>query len=203
MNFIALDFETANHRRDSVCEMGIAVVVDSAIVESRSWLVRPRHNWFHMMNTRIHGITEDRVANEPEFDRIWEETKCYFENANLVAHNASFDMGVLRHVLAQYDLSPPSISYACSLAVARRAWKGLSSYGLKALAKHFNIPLHHHSAEPDAIASAQIMLRAAEEHQAAQFPDIADIFGLPLRKLSAEPPLPGRHVRSVRQQRTR
>ena len=138
------------------------------------------------MNTRIHGITKERVANELEFDDVWEEAKCYFENANLVAHNASFDMGVLCHVLAQYDLSPPSISYACSLAVARRAWKGLPSYGLKALAKHFNIPLQHHSAEPDAIASAQIMLRAAAERQAKRFSDIADTFGLPVRKLSAE-----------------
>lgn len=195
MNFIALDFETANHRRDSVCEMGIAVVVDGIITGSKSWLVRPKHNWFHAMNTRIHGITKEQVANEPEFDGIWEEVKCYLDNANLVAHNASFDMGVLRHVLAQYDLFPPSVTYACSLAIARRAWRGLPSYGLKALAKHFDIPLQHHSAEPDAIASAQIMLRAAEAHQASCFSDIADVFGLPFKRLSAEHTSPGRSTR--------
>ena len=188
MNFVALDFETANHRRDSVCEIGIAVVAEGAISESRSWLVRPRQNWFHAMNTRIHGIDANRVAHEPEFDSVWEEAKRYFENANLVAHNASFDMGVLRYVLAQYDLAPPLITYSCSLAVARRAWKGLPSYGLKALAKHFNIPLNHHSAEPDAIASALIMLRALEEHQVEQFSDISNVFGLHLGKLSSEQP---------------
>ena len=196
MDFIALDFETANHQRESVCEMGIAVVVDGRIIESKSWLVKPRQNWFHIMNTRIHGIDAEQVANKPEFDAVWEEAKCYFENANLVAHNASFDMGVLRHVLAQYDLPIPTVNYSCSLAVARRAWKGLPSYGLKALAKYFSIPLNHHSAEPDAIASAEIMLRALREHQAAKFSDISHIFGLHLGKLSSEAPLSRRQSRT-------
>lgn len=187
MDFVALDFETANHQRNSVCEMGIAVVVGGVIAESRSWLVRPQPNWFHAMNTRIHGIDASRVADEPEFDRVWEEAKCYFEHANLVAHNASFDMGVLRHVLVQYELPPPTVSYFCSLAVARRAWKGLPSYGLKYLAQHFKIPLNHHSAEPDAIASALIMLQAAEEHGIQQFPDFAETFRLHLKKLSSTP----------------
>ena len=186
MNFIALDFETANHRRDSVCEMGIAVVTDGTVTESRSWLVRPQHNWFHAMNVRIHGITAERVAHEPEFDAVWQEAKPYFENANVVAHNASFDLGVLRHVLAQYNLAPPSLTYSCSLAVARRAWKGLPSYGLKALARHFSLPLNHHSAEPDAIASAEIMLRALAEHRVQQFADITEVFNLHLKKLSAD-----------------
>ena len=186
MNFIALDFETANHRRDSVCEMGIAVVVDGAITESRSWLVRPQQNWFHYMNTRIHGIDANQVAEQPEFDKVWEEAKCYFEHAHLVAHNASFDISVLRSVLLQYDLPAPTMHYTCSLAVARRAWSGLPSYGLKSLAKHFAIPLDHHSAEPDAIASALIVLRAAEEHQIEHLSELCDTFRLHLKRLSAD-----------------
>lgn len=195
MHFIALDFETANHQRNSVCEMGIAVVVDGAVIESRSWLVRPQRNWFHPMNVRIHGITAERVAHEPEFDAVWQEAKPYFENANVVAHNASFDLGVLRHVLAQYNLAPPPLTYSCSLAVARRAWKGLPSYGLKALAKHFSLPLNHHSAEPDAIASAEIMLRALTEYQVQQFSDITETFNLHLKSLSSDSPPARRRLR--------
>ena len=197
MDFIALDFETANHQRGSVCELGIAVVVDGAITESAAWLVKPQHNWFHAMNTRIHGINAQQVAGEPEFDQVWEEVKGYFEHANLIAHNASFDIGVLRSVLAQYDLPPPTLTYSCSLAVARRAWKGLPSYGLKALAQRFRIPLHHHSAEPDAIASAKIMLRAAEEYQVSNFSDISQVFGLHLKNLSSED-VPSRRLRAHR-----
>ena len=198
MDFVALDFETANHQRESVCEMGIAVVIDGQVVESKSWLVRPRQNWFHAMNTRIHGIDAKRVASEPEFNCVWEDAKRYCENANLVAHNASFDIGVLCHVLAQYDLSPPTITYSCSLAVARRAWKGLPSYGLKALAQRFDISLNHHSAEPDAIASAKIMLRALEEHQVTQFSDISSVFSLHLGKLSSEEFLPAGRARAYK-----
>lgn len=202
MNFVALDFETANHRRESVCEMGIAIVIEGSVAESKSWLVRPKHNWFHPMNTRIHGIDAQQVANAPEFDEVWEQARCYFDNANLIAHNASFDIGVLRHVLAQYDLAPPAIIYSCSLAVARRAWKGLPSYGLKSLAKHFNIPLRHHSAEPDAIASAEIMLRALKEHQVNSFSDIESTFGLHLGQLSSESQLSGRQSQLLYKRRT-
>ena len=197
MNFVALDFETANRERGSVCEMGIAVVIDGEITESKSWLVRPRNNWFHPINTSIHGINANRVQHEPEFDAVWEETKGYFEHANIIAHNAGFDIGVLRHVLMQYDLAPPILTYSCSLAVARRAWRGLPSYGLKALSGRFGISLNHHSAEPDAVASAQIMLRAMREHQVTRFSDITDVFGLGLGRLSAGGFSPARSIRPL------
>ena len=192
MDFVALDFETANHRRDSACELGVAVVADGTLIESRSWLIRPQPNWFHPMNTRIHGIDAEQASDKPTFDQVWEEAKHYLEHTNLVAHNASFDVGVLRQVLIQYELPLPTIAYSCSLAVARRAWKGLPSYGLKSLAQHFSIPLNHHSAEPDAIASATIMLRAAEEHGIKQFSDITEAFRLHLGKLSSNRTTSGR-----------
>lgn len=183
MNFVALDFETANHRRDSVCEMGIAVVEDGRITETRSWRIRPKHNWFHHGNIRVHGITAEDVAHQPEFDVTWQEAKLYFEHANIVAHNASFDLSCLRHVLTQYDLAFPSLSYACSLQVARRAWQGFRSYGLSALSQRFNIDLNHHAAESDAIACAHILLRACQEHTVADFPEIGPVFNLRMGRL--------------------
>ncbi len=183
INFVALDFETANHHRESICEMGIAVVEDGQITETRSWRIRPRHNWFHYGNIRVHGITADDVAEEPEFDSIWSEAKAYFEHANVVAHNASFDMSCLRHVLAQYELAFPSLSYACSLQVARRAWFGYRSYGLSALSQRFSIALNHHAAESDAIACAHILLRACEEKHLTNFADIGPAFGLQMGRL--------------------
>jgi DNA polymerase III subunit epsilon len=37
MNFIAIDFETANEQRNSACEIGICVVRNDRVVESRAW----------------------------------------------------------------------------------------------------------------------------------------------------------------------
>ncbi|WPP52928.1 exonuclease domain-containing protein [Catalinimonas niigatensis] len=190
MNFVALDFETANHQRESVCEIGIAIVQDGVVKEQKSWLVRPRNNWFNSMNTRIHGIDAQKVAHSPEFDEIWQTVRSYFEDAYVVAHNASFDLSVLRHVLAQYELPFPHLSYACSLQVARRAWRGFPSYGLSALSERFGISLNHHAAGSDAEACAHILLKAMEAHQLTQFEDIEQAFGIQLGKLYAQGYIP-------------
>lgn len=174
MDFIALDFETANATRGSVCEIGVAIVQSGEVTETFSRLVRPRKNWFHPMNTQIHGIDALRVAEEPEFDTIWHEVQSIFDSNNVVAHNASFDISVLRHVLTEYELPFPSFNYTCSLMVARRAWQDLGGYGLSALSQRFNIRLKHHSAESDAEACARILLKAAEEHGLSCFEDIEE-----------------------------
>lgn len=194
MDFIALDFETANHQRDSVCEIGIAIVKEGSVQEQRSWLVKPRENWFNRMNTRIHGIDAKKVANEPEFDALWPDLCHYFEGAYVVAHNASFDLSVLRHVLSRYEIAFPELNYACSLQVARRAWKGFPSYGLGPLSQRFGIQLKHHAAGSDAEASARIMLKAMQEHGLKHFEEIEPVFGLRVGHLYAQGYVPSGRV---------
>ncbi len=201
MNFVALDFETANHQRESVCEIGIAIVQDGMLKEQKSWLVRPRDNWFNSMNTRIHGIDAQKVASEPEFDEIWQQVKHYFEDAYIVAHNASFDLSVLRHVLGQYDIPFPQLSYACSLQVARRAWRGFPSYGLGSLSERFGISLNHHAAGSDAEACAHILLRAMDEHQLTHFEDIETAFGIRVGKLYPHGYIPSGRIRPTKKKK--
>lgn len=196
MDFVALDFETANYGRDSVCEIGIAVVRSGEVVETLSKLIRPKSNWFHPMNTQIHGIDAGRVKNEPEFDIVWKEVGNWFENSNAVAHNASFDISVLRHVLMQYDLPFPEFNYTCSLMVARRAWRGLASYGLSTLSKKFDIKLNHHSAASDALACARILLIASENYGIRHFEEIESIFEVRIGKV-----YPGGYVPTGKLQR--
>ncbi|MEO0334719.1 MAG: 3'-5' exonuclease [Bacteroidota bacterium] len=183
LNFVAFDFETANYQRESVCELGIAVVENGQITETRSWRICPTPNWFHPGNIRVHGITARDVTNEPNFDSIWPEAKPYFEHSNIVAHNASFDLSCLRHVLTQYELAFPTLSYACSLQVARRAWSGFQAYGLGALSQRFGISLNHHAAESDAIACAHILIKACREHTVNDFTTIGTTFGLRMGRL--------------------
>jgi len=201
MNFVALDFETANHQRESVCEIGIAIVKEGNVQEQKSWLVRPRDNWFNRMNTQIHGIDAHRVAHEPEFDQVWQEVKHYFEEAYVVAHNASFDLSVLRHVLTQYELPFPELCYACSLQVARRAWRGFPSYGLRALSDRFGISLNHHAAGSDAEAAAHIMLRAMKEHQLHHFEGIEEKFGIRVGRLYGGGYIPSGRIRPQKKKR--
>lgn len=66
-NFIAIDFETATSRRASVCEVGICVVLEGEIVETRSWLVRPEDNRYQYWNIRCHDITPEDTEDAPDF----------------------------------------------------------------------------------------------------------------------------------------
>ena len=100
INFIAIDFETATGKRASICEAGICVVRDGEIVETRSWLVRPQGNSYSYWNMQIHGIRPNNTENSPEFPEVWAEIAEYLKDIPvLVAHNAAFDIGCIRHSL--------------------------------------------------------------------------------------------------------
>jgi DNA polymerase-3 subunit epsilon len=173
VQYVAIDFETANSERSSACALGLALVEDGKIVERRSWLVRPRPLRFDPWNVRIHGLTERDVRNAPEFDELWRTIRTQIGEKVVIAHNASFDFSVLRAVLDQYGLQYPKISYLCSMFVARRVWPEFSSYRLDVLAEAFGIFLNHHDPEDDATASAEIVLRAAVKLKASSIQELA------------------------------
>lgn len=162
MHYIAIDFETANSQRSSPCALGLAVVKDSRIIERHSWLIRPQPLYFDHWNVRIHGITEDDVADARDFAELWPEICQFIEGQLVVAHNASFDFSVLRAVLNQYGLPYPELEYLCSLLISRRAWPNFATYRLDVLAQSFGIALNHHVAEDDAVASAELLLKAQQ-----------------------------------------
>lgn len=67
INFIAIDFETATSKRASICEVGICVVRQGEIVETRSWLLRPEYNYYQYWNIKVHGIRLQETENAPDF----------------------------------------------------------------------------------------------------------------------------------------
>lgn len=157
--FTAIDFETANPQRNSACQLGLVVVENGTIVDSRSWLIRPPSSIFTF--TDIHGITYETVKDQPSFREIWEAVQPYIGNRTLAAHNAPFDVGVLRAVLSHYQLPVPSFQVMDSLTIARRAWPALPNHKLNTVASHLNVSLQHHDAASDARACAEIILQAA------------------------------------------
>ena len=175
----AIDFETASRERASACALGLAVIEGDRIVERRDWLIQPPGNHFEPMNTRIHGIHADLVAQEPEFDELWAEIEPYLSGAVMLAHNAPFDMGVLRASLARYGLEPPRIAgYHCTVTMARRAWPRLANHQLSTVCRHCGIDLVHHEAASDACACASIALRCLAEAGEPTLDDLAKTLGL-------------------------
>lgn len=165
MDFLALDFETATTAPDSPCELGIAIVRGGVVREVRNWLIKPPQ-WpcFNPWNIAVHGIRPDDVATAPRWDDIWQEVADLLHGSTVVAHNAAFDMTVLRSTLASHGLPHPTFQYFCSVSLARRMWPGRTSYGLGPMCAFHGIPLRHHRAGNDAEATAELVLRATDRN---------------------------------------
>ena len=161
IDFCAIDFETATHERNSACEMGICIVENGEIVETKTWLIKPpSFPYFHPINISIHGITPQEVIDAPTFDEIWHEAEKLMYGNLMIAHNAAFDAGVLRSCLNHYGFFKPKINYLCSISLAKKSWKNLPKYGLKSLAELHHISFKHHRAGDDAEVCAKIALLA-------------------------------------------
>lgn len=184
MNFIAIDFETANSNRNSPCEIGVVKVENFKITDKKSFLIRPKENYFDWMNTEIHGIDEDTVKNEPEFDVIYSKIKDDFENYPIIAHNASFDISVLRHTLDLYDVPYPRTEYTCTYQMAKSSLEGCLSYRLDAISKLLDIKLNHHRALSDANACAEIAIKLFNDKSITDFSQMKDIFNIRMGELN-------------------
>ncbi|ALX48814.1 3'-5' exonuclease [Lentibacillus amyloliquefaciens] len=171
MQFVSIDFETANEKRSSPCAIGIAVVDGGQIVDEYYSLINPMTH-FSPFNQRIHGITEDDTADAPTFAELWETLESYLSNKLVVAHNASFDMSVIRHTLDQFNLTYPEMDYLCTANISRRVWPELANHKLNTVASHHGIQFKHHHALEDARVAAEILIQAFQTYDT----DELDIF---------------------------
>ncbi len=180
MNFVALDFETANYARTSACALGVVVVENGLIADRKVWLIKPVPFYFSF--SWVHGITADHVQTAPTFSQIWYEIKDLIAHQVVVAHNASFDIGVLGALLQHFDLAAPPFSYFCSVQMARRTWKKLPAYNLKALSDNFNIALQHHEALSDTTACAKLVLQASKDTNSQNIQELCKVLNLKIRQ---------------------
>ena len=159
-DFTAIDFETASRRSDSACQLGAVRVRGGKIVDSAMWLIRPEPLYFSPMNIQIHGIRPEHVENQPVFGDLWDEIAECFGDDCLVAHNASFDMGVMLACLRKSRGSIPEMHYTCTRAIARSTWPQRQRYGLKPLSQWLGTQFRHHDALEDSIACGKILIAA-------------------------------------------
>ena len=120
MNFAAIDFETANRHRSSICSVGVVVVRNGEVAEKVYRLVRPRPNFYSRFNTEVHGLTGADTDEAPEFEDMWPEIDALIDGLPLVAHNAPFDEGCLRAAFDLYSLPYPGYLFFCTCQASRR-----------------------------------------------------------------------------------
>lgn len=193
--WVAIDFETATAQRGSACAVGLVAVQHGQIVDSFRALIQPPDNHYDPFNIVIHGIAPADTANAPTFSEVWPEIEGFVGGSTLVAHNAGFDIGVLRAQCWAANVLPArDLDYACTLVSARVAWPGLPSYSLPWVCDHLGIDLaDHHDAIADASACAMVGLRLLENAKLDSWPGTVNGLRIRMGRFGTE------DIRCVRQ----
>lgn len=159
-DFAAIDFETANYERTSVCSVGVVVVRDGMIVDSFYSLIQPEPNYYKYWCTQVHGLCREDTENAPVFPDVWAQIEPLIEGLPLVAHNRPFDEGCLKAVFRCYQMDYPDYEFYDTLAASRRLLPDLENHQLDTVAAACGFPMeHHHHALADAEACAHIAIK--------------------------------------------
>ena len=165
MRYIVFDVETPNRYNNRMSAIGISVIEDGRITDEFFSLVDPEQpfDWF---NTKLTGA--ESVSGAPTFPVLWERIEPLMSSGVLVAHNAGFDIGVLRHCLQAYDIAwQPSVKGLCTVVMGRNLLPGIS-HKLNDMCEFYHIDLNHHRADSDSHACAEILLRYLESGAAPE-----------------------------------
>lgn len=158
-DFAAIDFETANNERSSVCSVGIVIVRDGEIVDSFYSLINPEPNYYNYWCSQVHGLTREDTDTAPIFPEVWKQIEPLIEGLPLVAHNRPFDESCLKAVFRVYQMDYPDYEFHCTLIQSRRVWpEGRHNLDVIAARCGYNLTAHHH-ALADAEACGAIALR--------------------------------------------
>ena len=156
-DFAAIDFETANRERSSVCSVGVVIVRDGEIVDSFYSLIQPDPNYYNYWCQQVHGLCNADTDSAPVFPKVWAQIEPMIEGLPLVAHNSTFDEGCLKAVFRVYQMDYPDYEFYDTLRAARSKMRSLPNHQLQTVAEAFGYCLeNHHHALADAEACAWI-----------------------------------------------
>ena len=161
LDFAAIDFETANGCRSSVCSVGVVVVRQGRVVDSFYSLIQPEPNYYSWFCQQVHGLGHEDTDDAEVFPKVWAKIAPRIEGLPLVAHNSPFDEGCLRAVMQVYRMDWPDYRFYCTCRASRRQFgRRLPNHQLHTVAEACGFCLeNHHNALADAEACAAIAMK--------------------------------------------
>ena len=172
-DFAAIDFETANCERTSVCSVGVVIYRDGEKVDDFYSLIKPEPDYYNYWCTQVHGLTAEDTADAPVFPEVWAQVEALLEKHGiegvssmngcrglpLVAHNKAFDENCLKAVFGCYQMDYPDYDFRCTLIKSRQLWPEIR-HNLDIIAARCGYDLqNHHHALADAEACAAIAVK--------------------------------------------
>ena len=152
--FIAIDVETSNSDRSSICQVGWVLFEDGQIISEFNSLVNPNAA-FLPRNIQVHGIRPYQVTQAPTFSEIYPELKQACDG-EIVVHHGDFDWQSICHAAHLEGLDLPDCEWLNTRKASQEAWIHLPNHKLNTLCEDLGIDLVHHDALEDARACGQI-----------------------------------------------
>ncbi len=162
LSYVVVDVEGNGQQPPDLVELAAVPIVGGIVGEPSTWLVRPDQPIKYFV-TRIHGLTNQDVADAPVFADIQDDVRSALAGSALVAHNAHVDVGVLQRKLGDWQC--PEVFD--TLKLARRLIPDQLSHKLNALVAAFTLAeklpdgLKPHRATYDALVTARLFVRLA------------------------------------------
>ena len=169
---VVLDFESTglNTTKARIIEVGAVKLVEGTVTETFQQLVDPEEALPPKI-TEITGITDANLQGQPKAETVLPKLLEFIGDAPLAAHNASFDVNLLKSELKRLNLhwNGPVLD---TLTYARKLYPKLKSFRLGALCKHLGVSLKNaHRAVHDAAATAQCLARMFAETR-ERYPEV-------------------------------
>lgn len=156
--YVVFDVETPNRANNRMSAIGITIIKDKTIIDEYYSLINPETH-FDYFNVRLTGINKEAVKDAPTFPELWTKIESIMNDGILVAHNAVFDMSVLKRCLQDYGISwKNNVPYLCTVQMGRKILPAMS-HKLDVMCAHYGIDLNHHHAASDSHACAEILLK--------------------------------------------
>ncbi|HDP5873764.1 TPA: ATP-dependent helicase [Staphylococcus aureus] len=160
-----LDFETMNEHMNSPCEVAVSLIKDLSITKTYSSYINPPNNRYSLQNSKIHKIPENIILKAPKYPDIYKEFHCLLKDSHLIiAHNAPFDISVLKNTNNYYDLPIPNFMYVDSINIFRN-FHAIPSFKLESLCNLYDIDKGKlHSAKYDVMALSKMLISLAKNN---------------------------------------
>ena len=174
--FVVFDIETTGFSavNDRIIEIGAVKVENGMITEKFSEFVNPERP-IPFEIEKLTSINDRMVEDAPNISVILPRFMDFCKGSVLVAHNADFDTGFIRHNCEVLGL-PYDYTYVDTLGIARSFLEGLKNYKLDTVVEAMGCTLaNHHRAVDDAGATADVFVRFLERFKKKNIRDLDEL----------------------------
>ncbi|MCL4485830.1 MAG: 3'-5' exonuclease [Nitrospirae bacterium] len=165
-DLLFLDVETTGllmQPNARIVEISLSIWTEKGHKERHTTLINPQEP-IPPLYTAIHGIDDAMVQTAPTFSVFWKERKEVFDGKTIVAHNLSFDMGMMNREIMRLERPPLGNPGIDTVPVLKTLLPEQKSHKLRNLATALRVVHKNaHRAEDDVMALEEILTMAMQK----------------------------------------